>query len=57
MDLFFNVDGVGTETGLAETAGCVVRVEALVPSADVAGVVVAALLVVEVVAANLNPYQ
>lgn len=57
MDLFFNVDGVGTEIGLAETAGCVVRVEVPVPSADVAGIVLAALVVVEVVVANPDPNQ
>lgn len=27
MDLFFNVDGVGTETGLADAIGCVVSVD------------------------------
>jgi hypothetical protein len=35
--LFFNVDGVGTETGLAETVGCVVSVGA--PPSVGAGVV------------------
>lgn len=30
MDLFFNADGVGTETGLAETAGCAVSVDEFV---------------------------
>lgn len=61
MDLFFNVDGVGTEIGLAETAGCVVRVELTPPpSADVAGVVVLVVVVVvavvAVVVATVNLY-
>lgn len=38
MDLFFKVEGVGTEIGLVETVGCVVSVGA--PPSVVAGVVV-----------------
>jgi hypothetical protein len=49
MDLFFNVDGVGTETGLAETAGCVVSVkdEVLVAGAEAVVVVAVVVAVVE----------
>lgn len=38
MDLFFKVEGVGTEIGLVETVGCVVSVGA--PPSVAAGVAV-----------------
>jgi hypothetical protein len=58
MDLFFNVDGVGTETGF-ETAGCVVSVEEdAAPRVLVTGAeVVVAAVVVAVEAKPLYQYM